>query len=281
LLSLSSSHFDPDLPCWQDYLPFLQGLAGTEFPACDALNALLPEGLRSGGGRPIRFVASNELGDDGYEHRIYTTGRVSTRPQNWHDLFNALVWMRYPHIKTALNRLHYRAGAGQKSASRGPLRDALTLFDECGAIVVSDRPDILTALAERRWRDAFLAEDFAASVVISVVGHAMLEKFAAPYKSMCANVLFLQAPADFLAHARRQQALTLDLVVADLVATGDALRNPACLSPLPLAGVPGWWPRAAQIEPGFYLDLDVFRPPSPDLAPAPIHRPVWEPAPRE
>lgn len=237
----------------------------------------MPEGLRSAGGHPIRFVSSDELGDDGYEQRIYTTGQVSTRPRNWHDLFNALVWMRYPHIKTALNSLHYLAGAGRKSASRGPLRDALTLFDECGAIVVSDRRDILCALAERRWRDAFLAEGFETSVVISVVGHAMLEKFLAPYKSMCANVLYLEAPADFLVHNPQQRALTLDRVVAELVSHGDALRNPARLSPLPLAGVPGWWPRAAQDEPGFYLDRHVFRPPSASLAPACIHRPDWGP----
>jgi len=275
LLTLSSLHFDPDLPYWQDFQLFLQGLAGTELPACDVLNTLLPEGLCSAGGHPIRFVPSNEVGDDGYEHRIYTTGQVSTRPQSWHDLFNALVWMRYPHIKTALNSLHYQAGAGQKSASRGPVRDALTLFDECGAIVVSDRQDILHALAERRWRDAFLVGGFDNSVVISVIGHAMLEKFMAPYKSMCANVLFLQAPTDFFAHTRQQRALTLDLVVAELLLNGEALRNPACLSPLPLAGVPGWWPRAAQDEPGFYLDLDVFRPPPANLAPAQVHLSSW------
>ena len=274
-LILSGLHFDPDLPCWQDYAPFLQCLAGTEFPACDTLNTLLPEGLRSAGGHAIRFVASNELGDDGYEHRIYTTGQVSTRPRNWHDLFNALVWMRYPHIKSALNALHYQAGAERKSASRGPLRDALTLFDECGAVVLSDRRDILDALARRRWRDAFLAEGFDASVMVSVIGHATLEKSLAPYKSMCANVLFVQAPAEFLALTREQRALTLDRVVAELVLKGGVLRNPACLSPLPLAGVPGWWPRANQDEPGFYLDLDVFRPPPANLAPAPIHLPGW------
>lgn len=275
LLNLSSLHFDPDLPCWQDYLPFLERLAGPEFPACDDLNTLLPGGIRSAGGHAIRFVDSNELGDDGYEHRVYTTGRVSTRPRSWHDLFNALVWMRYPHVKTALNRLHYRAGAAQKTASRGSLRDALTLFDECGAIVISSRRDILDALADRRWREAFLAEGFDASVVISVIGHAMLEKFLTPYKSMCANVLLIQAPPELLAQNRQQRALILDLAVADLVSNGAALRNPSCLSPLPLAGVPGWWPEADQDEPGFYLDRDVFRPAPVNLAPARIHLPDW------
>jgi len=236
---------------------------------------LLPEGVRCAGGHAIRFVASNELGEDGYEHRIYATGQVSTRPHSWHDLFNALVWMRYPHIKTTLNKLHYQAGAEQKSANRGPLRDALTLFDECGAIVMSDREDILGALAERRWRDAFLAEGFDTSVVISVIGHALLEKFMAPYKSMCANVLFIRAPAEFLARPRQQRAQGLDLVVSELLLNGAVLRNPACLSPLPLAGVPRWWPRADQDGPGFYLDRDVFRHPPANLKPAQIHLPDW------
>jgi len=272
LPTLSSSHFDPDLPYWQDYLPFLRRLAGTEFPGCDRLNCLLPADLRSAGGHPVRFAASGELDDDGYEHRIYTTGQVSTRPDNWHDLFNALVWMRYPRTKTVLNRLHFEAGAGRKSASRGPLRDALTLFDECGAIVTSERPDILRALAERRWRDAFLADGFETSVSVSVVGHAMLEKFLTPYKSMCANVLFMLAPSGFLELPGDQRATRLDLQLAERLSGGELLAKPGCLSPLPLAGVPGWWPRDAQGERDFYLDRDVFRAPPAQMTPAAIHR---------
>lgn len=125
--SLSSLHVSPDLPYWLDYLPFLQCLAGPEFPSCSLLNAMLPVDLCSAGGHAIRFVASGELGDDNYEHRIYTSGQVSTRPQSWHDLFNALVWMRYPRIKTALNSLNYQAGAVHKGGSRGPLYYAARL----------------------------------------------------------------------------------------------------------------------------------------------------------
>jgi len=272
LPSPSSSHFDPDLPYWQDYLPFLQRLAGTEFPSCSELNSLLPKALLSAGGHAIRFAASDELGQDGYEHRIYTTGQVSTRPDNWHDLFNALVWMRYPKIKTALNRLHFEAGAERKSARRGPLRDALTLFDECGAVVVSDRPGILRDLAERRWRDAFLAADFINATAISVIGHAMLEKFMNPYKSMCANVLYVQAPPAFLALDRQKRIELIDRVIADKLLNGSILANPASLSPLPLAGIPGWWPREGQVQDGFYLDRNVFRPPSADLRPVRILR---------
>lgn len=267
-----SSHFERDLPYWQDYLPFLQRLTGGEFPSCAELNRLLPGSLRSAGGQVIRFVNSDELAEDGYEHRIYTTGQVSTRPNDWHDLFNALVWMRFPHIKTALNRLHYQSGAGRKTGARGPLRDALTLFDECGAIVTAEHADILRALAERRWREAFLAEGFADSVAITVIGHAMLEKCLNPYKSMCANVLFVQAPVGFFTLSRPQRAEHLDRAVAELLLDGVTLSSPAGLSPLPLAGVPGWWPPGAQREAGFYLDRRVFRPPPPGFQPAHIHR---------
>ncbi len=78
-MELSNTHFSTSRPYWQDYLPFLQDLAGHDFPACDQLNALLPGGLSSERGQAIRFVPSDQLADEPYERRIYTTGQVSTR----------------------------------------------------------------------------------------------------------------------------------------------------------------------------------------------------------
>ncbi len=37
-----------------------------------------------------------------YEARI-AQGRIATRADNWHDLFNALVWASHPQLKRALN----------------------------------------------------------------------------------------------------------------------------------------------------------------------------------
>ncbi len=85
-----------------------------------------------------------------------------------------------------------------KSGSRGQQRDALTLFDECGVIVFSDRLEILEALAERRWSDAFLANTFRTSVALSVCGHAMLEKYLSPYKAMTAKALLVYVNTDFM-----------------------------------------------------------------------------------
>ncbi len=261
-MGLSKTPFDPDLPWWADYLPLLEQIKGDRITDCEQLNALLPTGLQAESGQPIRFVPSTGLGDSAYEYRIYTTGRVSTRPDSWHDLFNALVWMRFPRIKLAMNSLHYQAWDQQHDGRRGKLRDALTLFDECGAIVVSSSQEILEALAARRWKDAFPANAFGTSTQVLICGHAILEKYLAPYKSMTAKALLLYVDEN-LALAG------IDEAIADKMLAGSLLTEPADLSPLPLAGIPGWWPDDTQDE-AFYDDLQVFRPPPDGLAPARI-----------
>ena len=268
-MSLSNALFDPDLAYWQDYLPFLQQLIGRDFPNCDQLNALLPKGLSSESGKVIRFVPSTQLADDAYERRIYTTGQVSTRPGNWHDIFNALVWSRFPAIKVAMNSLHFHAWSGQEDGSRGQLRDALTLFDECGVIVFSNNMEILDALSQRRWNDAFLDGDFKTSVQLAICGHAMLEKYMTPYKSMTAKALLVLVSKEFLALPGQEILTSLDEEVARRMHAGKLLTKPACLAPLPLAGIPGWWPGADQ-DRDFYRDPSVFRAPPADLQAAPI-----------
>jgi hypothetical protein len=269
-MRLSKTRFDTDQPYWQDYLSFLKPLAGPDFPDCDQLNAGLPQDLISDGGHAIEFVASDQLADDGYEHRIYTTGNVSTRPDCWHDLFNALVWMRFPRIKTAMNALHYQALPEQSGGNRGRLRDALTLFDECGVIVISDQQNILNALTQRRWSDAFMVDDFHNSVQLLVCGHALLEKYLKPYKSMTAKALLVHVDADFLSLPRRDILMELDKKIARQIRSGELLTDPGCLSPLPLAGVPDWWSSDEQRNDNFYDNVHVFRPAAEKLKPAPI-----------
>lgn len=269
-MNLSNVRFDPVLPYWQDILPFLDRLSGNGFPSCDQLNTLLPDRLSSAGGHAIRFVDSRQLGDEGYEHRIYTSGQVSTRPDSWHDLFNSLMWMCYPQIKTAMNSLHYQAGAALKSGRRGQLRDALTLFDECGVLVFSNDLKMLTALAERRWSDAFRSDAFRTSVGLSVCGHAMLEKYLKPYKAMTAKAIFIHVDDGFMGSSRPEIIDLLDREIAIQLRNGQLLSEPACLSPLPLAGVPGWWPEDEQEDGKFYSDLQVFRPAPADLTPVTV-----------
>jgi len=130
-----------DAPIFAAIRPLLERLPPDRFPRHDELNALtMPEGV-SGGGVPIRFVPpalpSKEFSAQ-YEVRIFERGEVQTRADNWHDLFNALVWLAFPKTKAVLNRHHYeeiRARRGE--LLRGTARDVLTLFDEGGIVVAS------------------------------------------------------------------------------------------------------------------------------------------------
>jgi hypothetical protein len=183
-----------------------------------------------------RFVADSELAPGtAYEQHVAVHGAVPTRP-NLHDFFNGLVWLVHTPLKRRLNALQSEAitrdGVG---AVRGPLRDAVTLLDENGALLRAPAP-LWAALRERDWPRLFITlRPLWAEAELQLVGHALLEKLQLPRKPITAHLL----PAD----------LPLD---ADTLAS-----KPFC--PLPVLGVPGWWP--ANETPGFYDDATVFRPP--------------------
>src|SRR3989475_567474 len=148
-----------EAPIFSALGPLLARLPPDRFPRHDDLNALATSLIVSGGGAPIRFVlpaaASGEFSAQ-YEVRIFETGQVQTRPDNWHDLFNALVWIAFPRTKAVLNRHHceeIRARRGERL--RGTARDVLTLFDEGGIIVAAADPGLPALLREFRWKELF------------------------------------------------------------------------------------------------------------------------------
>jgi hypothetical protein len=90
-----------------------------------------------------------------------------------------------------------------------------------------------------------------------------LEKFLNPYKSMTAHALIL--------HTTHQVSLEqLDRQLGAALSDRRLFNSPAGLSPLPLMGIPGWWPVGEQND-DFYADRDVFRPAPASITPAPIH----------
>jgi len=268
-------------PCWDGFRELIGRLDGAGFPDAAHLNGLLPPQAVSGGGAPLRFVAAGALPGVAYERHIYETGQVPTRECNWHDLFNALAWCRWPLLKAAMNAAHYRQlgeqgqepGRGRESGrgtGRGPGRDALTLLDESGALVIARNRNVLQTLARREWQPAFqlLRCAWQGDVRVVLCGHALLEKFLAPYKSMTAHALLLHLDAPSL---RGEAPLRqVDAALAGRLSAGELAAAPAELSPLPLAGVPGWWSGAPQ-DAAFYADVAVFRPPPAELRPAPVH----------
>jgi len=270
---LSNTHFDLSQPYWQDYRVFLQQLSGETFPDCDELNALLPDSLRSTSGQTIHFTPSTELDDTAYEQRIHHSGQVSTRPDSWHDLFNALVWMRFPRLKVAMNALHYQSDIQTEDGTRGSQRDALTLFDECGVVVFSSDLAALTALAHRNWPEVFQAgqqPDLQVGKLHYIIsGHAMLEKYLSPYKSMTAKALLVHLDGQLMSLPREDLLGCLDEQLASLLLAGELLTKPAELTPLPLAGIPGWWSNETQNE-EFYADQHVFRSPPAGMSPVSI-----------
>ncbi|MBX3611914.1 MAG: DUF3025 domain-containing protein [Hydrogenophaga sp.] len=227
--------------------------AGRAVAAARAETGSLPEALNRAAPGPLRAVAQSDLPEAmAYEAFIASSASVPTR-ENLHDLFNGLIWHTFPRSKLQLNRLQSGAIAAQGvGAIRGPLRDAITVFDENAALLQAP-PALWAALRARDWQRLFVSERALWSQARLVLfGHALLEKLAAPYKSITAHVFVEPVPAALGAHLP-----DWDVWLAERL-QGEALeRKP--FTPLPVLGVPGWWP--ANEDPAFYADAQVFRPP--------------------
>ncbi len=212
----------------------------------------LYDALGSQPGSPVRFVPQDHLPPGlAYEQYIFDTGQVPTR-ENLHDFLNGLCWLRFPHTKQRLNRLQAEeiatAGVG---AVRGPVRDALTLFDENAALLQAPDP-IWQALLARDWQALFVTHRALwAEARLVLFGHALLEKLVAPYKSITAHVFRDPVPIALGHDLDRWDAWLANRLDAPTLA-----RKP--FTPLPVLGVPHWW--APNESPDFYADPAVFRP---------------------
>lgn len=152
-----------------------------DWPSRDDLGWAYLALTQSSEAEPLRFVENlrkqDRYGEDGvsperlYDGRITRAGEVPTRERDWHDFFNALCFMTFPLAKRALHRRQFQIlrqrlppGVVRLPGARTKEQDALTLFDEGGAViaaepvaysplsVVSDaaRPDLLRELVQDR-----------------------------------------------------------------------------------------------------------------------------------
>ena len=236
---------------------------GGEAPQLDLLNAWISAaGISSGGGAPLRLVVPGGSGLS-YEERIYWLGEVETRPGNWHDAFNALVWLAFARSKAALNARHHQAFVAQTRArqqGRGALRDCLTQFDECGAVVVCSRLELWQALCQHRWQEVFWTRraETRQHLRVFVFGHASYDMLRTPHLGLCAKSLLLHVDEDWQEQALAAQLADVDARLAQRFASDFAPR-PRDLQPLPLLGVPGATPDNEYAE--YYLNERQFRPP--------------------
>ena len=199
----------------------------------------------------VKFVPQSALPEgQAYEDFIFKTAQVPTR-DGLHDFFNGLCWHRFPLAKRRLNQLQAAEIEAQGvRATRGPVRDALTLFDE--NVVLMHAPDeVWAALQARDWLKLFmdLREQWQ-HVHLVLFGHALVEKLVTPYKSITGHVYRIASDVNPHDEAALDAWLVQDLQPAKLATKP--------YEPLPVLGIPGWC--ADNAERVFYEDTNVFRP---------------------
>jgi hypothetical protein len=239
-----------DHPAFVPYLDLLGHLRGRM--DMDALNETAERlGIRHAqSGKALRFASVPEACSAAqYEQTIAVAGTVPTREDNLHDFLNALVWLRFPQLKSALNLRHCQMLAQQpeERQQRGRLRDQLTLLDESGMLIASSRPGLLELLRGKKWVELFWNQrkEVVGHMHFIVVGHGLLEKCLAPFPAMTAKCLFLLTDETTLD--------AFDKLAARSVRDAETLELP----PLPVQGVPGWNDNESR---AYYQNTDIFRP---------------------
>ena len=269
----------PLLGDWQHGVP--------PFAAADAYTVDVLERMRhtaverDGCDRPVFVPQDAALLADGlhYEQRIAERGVLATRERNAHDFFNALVWLRHPQLKHALNTRQVAdlRVAGPKLRTRGQC--ALTHFDEAGAIVwLADRT-LLAHWDAHDWERLFRENRSAwgERIAVSVFGHALVEHVWSGHDLPVAKALVVEVsdPAWIAARAGEGALIAAaplaEPALAEAIAGGCLLADPQELRPLPFAGIPGWHVHGA--APDFLRTAACFRP----LRPGRRYPPPWGP----
>lgn len=244
-------------------------LASCGFPQLEDLNMLLKDQfppITVQSGMPLRFIPQKQGKQPfaaQYEPRCYLRGEIQTRTNNWHDLFNALVWLVFPKSKAAINARHYHAMTSEKSDESGNRcnrRDMLTLFDESGVLVVCADAELADLLEGFKWKDLFwqrrkLVEE---KMGFYLFGHSLYEKAMHPYIGMTGHGLLLIEEVGFFSWPLAQQLIHLDDILAKYLSAPKHCVSSRELTPVPLLGVPGW--ADENNNPDFYDNGGYFRP---------------------
>ncbi|GAB4194808.1 MAG: hypothetical protein Tsb002_26710 [Wenzhouxiangellaceae bacterium] len=182
---------------------------------------------------------------------------VPMRGGNWHDVFNALMWLSFPATKHALNQIHINAPVipGRRSRSR----DFATLFDEAGVIVTyaDGSPDHFNR--NHDWQQLFIGQrsQWWQSWRPFIIGHGLYEQSLKPYIGLTAKAFYWPVEQSFYTLDLTRQYQQLDRDISHWLTTQTDLSS-RHLMPLPLLGIPGWW--KANQDAGFYANRNYFRP---------------------
>lgn len=241
-----------------------------DWPDLDVYQRLLaaqPEPILTRGGQLLKIVAQDgrpQRFEEHYAPRVYMTGELQTRRENWHDFFQFLSWLMFPKTKAVINALHVphaeaRIAAASDLGRRSPLENMLSLFDEGGAVVIASDPALLQLIRDFQWQTLFWERraDLAQSLRCISFGHAVYEKALHPYVGMTANAILLEVEPGLLRQSIEALLPALDERLAALFTHGAAYTRPRDLQPFPILGMPGWDPANADAD--YYTNTQYFR----------------------
>lgn len=231
-----------------------------QWPTVAELNQHFNPSL-SGKALPVRFIDDGEFTALAcYYEQAVAQGLVPTRDANWHDFFGAVIWNLFPETKSLLTRLHM-ADINALGLKRTPRRDRITHFDECGLVlVVTNKDEVQALLQQHDWHALFIEQRarFGSEWQPFIFGHALYEQALAPFIGLTAKCVVIEMEAEFFKLTRVQQYAQLDPRLAVVLEQTALFEQPRALLPLPLLGIPGWWP--ANEDPAFYQNQQYFRP---------------------
>lgn len=180
---------------------------------------------------------------DLYDGRIIEEGWVPTRPGNWHDYLNMLVWASFPNAKKELHRRQHEAQAariGERVSTlpnaRTREQDALALLDEGGVLIVSTpglTDAVRAALVERRATEARAFFENGSAVAL-IFGHAVYEELVLRSGDVWCAGHFLPLQSEELQSVERL-TLAADKALANTLLEAGSFQSPAALTRVDIA----------------------------------------------
>lgn len=215
-----------------------------------AVLSSLPNPILTQSGKVLKIVQQEGKPGHFNEHyapRIYLTGEIQTRTENWHDFFQFLTWFMFPktkavinaiHIPAALSRIEKETDLGRRSA----IENMLSLFDEGGAVILCSDNSLLQLIRDFKWKELFWQrrDELSTKLKFVTFGHALYEKGLAPYIGMTANCILFHVNENILQQTNQQQLDWIDLQLSEIFIQGKRYRQPKDLAPFPILGLPGW-----------------------------------------
>lgn len=258
--------FTPLKPLLKNFSQFKDG-----WPALEDYQTVLDklhQPIKTLAGKTLKVVPQDGKPGHFNEHyapRVYLTGEVQTRTENWHDFFQFLTWFMFPKTKAVINSIHVPAAQLRIDnevdlGRRSPIENMLSLFDEGGAVILCSDESLLQLIRDFKWKELFWhrRDELQEKLKLVTFGHALYEKGLAPYVGMTANCILFHADEAVIEQSNQQQLDWIDTKLANLFSEGTQYIKPKDLSPFPLLGLPGWDDN--NVVEGYYDNQQYFRP---------------------